>query len=539
MLRFVKFIILFFFLTFQLVRSQVIENKLSKDELNKLENSSVKELIEKSKYYSTTNNIPGNIIVQQKLQQHYKEKGENKKLAESYLIEGKLLNQISDFKSAIEKLVIAKQYFNELNQSLKVAETSLEIGNIYGQLNDFKNALLNINEAEKEFLKNKKDESLKSTYYSKAIIYGSNNELDSADFYLNKSLNLHKDTLTISYCGLLNNIGAIYSKRNKNEIALNYYYRALDLFKNLKSEIGIAVTNTNIAYIYYKNKEFQKASKIYIESEAIFKSQNDLLNLEHTYDMLSAIYEDQNNYHLAFKYINKRDSIEQIINKSDITLRANELMMKYEIVNANNAIQLLKEKNRSAKFQKQILIIGIVLLVSFTIFLIIYLRIKLKNNKLKREILEKEANQLNLKISIKNKELEIFALKFIEKNNLLNELKTKLKKLSQKDNSSSDKLKELSLAINSNLSTEQDRLEFDAQLLNLQHDFFIKLNQLEVNLTEYEKRLCSLIVIDLKSKDISSLLNISIEGVKKSRYRLRQKLNISSKENLSDFLKSL
>lgn len=539
MQRYIKFILFFILLTPQIVSSQIIERKLSKDELNKLENSTIKELTEKSNYYSSTGNIPGNIIVQQKLQHHYKEKGENKKLADSYLKEGKLLNQISDFKSAIEKLVIAKQYFKELSQSIKVAETSLEIGNIYGQLNDFNNALLNINEAEIEFAKNKSEENLKSTYYSKAIIYGSNNELDSADFYLNKSLKLHKDTLKISYCGLLNNIGAIYSKRNKNEKALNYYNRALNLFEILNSEIGIAVTNTNIAYIKYKNKEFQKASKIYLESEAIFKSQNDLLNLEHTYDMLSAINEDQNNYHLAFKYLNKRDSIEQIINKSDITLRANELMMKYEIVNANNAIQLLKEKNRSAKFQKQILIIGIVLLVSFTIFLIIYLRIKLKNNKLKREILEKEANQLNLKISIKNKELEIFALKFIEKNNLLNELKTKLKKLSQKDNSSSDKLKELSLAINSNLSTEQDRLEFDAQLLNLQHDFFIKLNQLEVNLTEYEKRLCSLIVIDLKSKDISSLLNISIEGVKKSRYRLRQKLNISSKENLSDFLKSL
>jgi DNA-binding CsgD family transcriptional regulator len=42
--------------------------------------------------------------------------------------------------------------------------------------------------------------------------------------------------------------------------------------------------------------------------------------------------------------------------------------------------------------------------------------------------------------------------------------------------------------------------------------------------------------MNLSSKEIAQLLNISVRGVEISRYRLRKKLNLAAGENLFDYL---
>ena len=44
-------------------------------------------------------------------------------------------------------------------------------------------------------------------------------------------------------------------------------------------------------------------------------------------------------------------------------------------------------------------------------------------------------------------------------------------------------------------------------------------------------RLMSLLKMNLSSKEIANILNISVEGVKKVRYRLRKKLNLNTEES--------
>ena len=56
------------------------------------------------------------------------------------------------------------------------------------------------------------------------------------------------------------------------------------------------------------------------------------------------------------------------------------------------------------------------------------------------------------------------------------------------------------------------------------------------NLTTNELRLAAFLRLNLSSKEISKLLNITPESVNKARYRLRKKLHLSSKEDLSHFI---
>jgi DNA-binding CsgD family transcriptional regulator len=43
----------------------------------------------------------------------------------------------------------------------------------------------------------------------------------------------------------------------------------------------------------------------------------------------------------------------------------------------------------------------------------------------------------------------------------------------------------------------------------------------------------------LSTKEIATIMNISVRGVEISRYRLRKKLELNSEDNLSDFIQSL
>ncbi len=59
------------------------------------------------------------------------------------------------------------------------------------------------------------------------------------------------------------------------------------------------------------------------------------------------------------------------------------------------------------------------------------------------------------------------------------------------------------------------------------------------SLSAHELKLCAYLRMNLSSKEIAQLENISVRGVEISRYRLRKKLKISTETNLFDFLMGL
>ena len=49
----------------------------------------------------------------------------------------------------------------------------------------------------------------------------------------------------------------------------------------------------------------------------------------------------------------------------------------------------------------------------------------------------------------------------------------------------------------------------------------------------------ALLKMNLTSKEIANILNISNDGIKKARYRLRKKLNLSTEESLQEIVIAL
>ncbi|MEA3451054.1 MAG: LuxR C-terminal-related transcriptional regulator, partial [Bacteroidota bacterium] len=152
-----------------------------------------------------------------------------------------------------------------------------------------------------------------------------------------------------------------------------------------------------------------------------------------------------------------------------------------------------------------------------------------KNIKLETELKFKKHELMNIAINIIN--LNEFLEKLTSEINLI-------KKKKEIDIGYND-LNKLSLLITNSIDLQQDRKTLNLYIDELNSDFYYRLNNKYPNLTNNEKKLCSLLRLHLTSKQISSLLNISPKSVEVNRYRLRQKLGASHKDKLTDIIGSI
>jgi len=168
-----------------------------------------------------------------------------------------------------------------------------------------------------------------------------------------------------------------------------------------------------------------------------------------------------------------------------------------------------------------------------------------KELKKKLELLQKETNvsnrELESEIKYKKTQMMTLALNIIQKNEFIQNLRNKIIKLksSASNPSTQEDLQKLSLVINEHLYLDKDRKTFQLYVEELNQDFFLRLDKKYPGLTNNEKRLCALLRLDLASKEIASVLNISPKSVEMNRYRLRKKMQISGSENLGEIIQGL
>ena len=100
-----------------------------------------------------------------------------------------------------------------------------------------------------------------------------------------------------------------------------------------------------------------------------------------------------------------------------------------------------------------------------------------------------------------------------------------------------NKLKsEIKKAIKINAVNKHEWETFETNLNQIHNEFIINLSKKYPSLTSKDIKLCIYLKMNLSSKEIAPMMNISFRGVELHRYRLRKKLNLVQDENLSKFL---
>lgn len=158
-----------------------------------------------------------------------------------------------------------------------------------------------------------------------------------------------------------------------------------------------------------------------------------------------------------------------------------------------------------------------------------------------KEIIQLRNESLRNEMLHKNKELANATLHLIQKNKTLTALRNELNKLLKSpgiDSSQKYLLSNFVKKINRDLRNEKNRELFDNYFDEVHQDFINRLKHKYEDLTPKELRLCAYLRMNISTKEIAPLMDISIRGVEISRYRLRKKLKLDTNENLTDFIMS-
>ena len=126
------------------------------------------------------------------------------------------------------------------------------------------------------------------------------------------------------------------------------------------------------------------------------------------------------------------------------------------------------------------------------------------------------------------------ALQIFQKNELMNDLKEQMEKTSQDVNQDS-----FNKLMNKNLNYEKEWADFNTYFESVNKNFYAKLKQDYPDISPNDLKICALIKLNLSTKEMAGILNISPDSVKTARYRLRKKLQMNSEDNLTDFILKL
>jgi DNA-binding CsgD family transcriptional regulator/ligand-binding sensor domain-containing protein len=158
-------------------------------------------------------------------------------------------------------------------------------------------------------------------------------------------------------------------------------------------------------------------------------------------------------------------------------------------------------------------------------------------SKLEIENLRNE--KLRSEIDYKNNELASVTMHLLNKNEFVQSVRKRIESMISIDGITKDELKRIVKTINRNLEEDDSWDQFAFHFDQVHGDFLKNLSADEIKLTPQETKLAAYLRMNMSSKEIANLMNISVRGVELARYRLRKKLNLERDQNLVDHLLQL
>ncbi len=164
-----------------------------------------------------------------------------------------------------------------------------------------------------------------------------------------------------------------------------------------------------------------------------------------------------------------------------------------------------------------------------------------ENLQLKNENLETQQKNLQLnneklatELEAKNSKLMFSAVQMAHKNEILTKVKKGL--IAFKKSTDTKLLRQLHRMLDHELESEDYWNEFNLYFNQVDQNFVQAILKKHPQLTKNDLRLCTLMRINLSTKEIASLLNVSVRGVEQSRYRLKKRIGLEKEEDLLKYI---
>ena len=366
--------------------------------------------------------------------------------------------------------------------------------------------------------------------------------LDSAIYCFNKSVDVYKENpgyiRDIAYLNALTN--ASYAYQLKNEIKfdkanielIDQYVKEATIVKERNFDIEFLVNYYQLLFIAATIKnDYALAEQIYLEAIAEVSKQEKLFKIKFELNhQLALLYQEQKEYKKSAEYLNKSlDFYQKYYNERNLKI-GQQLHAKYEFEKKERELKFKQTQNNLYMGIAIFLLLGIV-------FLILFFTYRIKYLKQKEILLEQEKHEASLLAKLKETEAKRLQQEAVISNIQLNYKNELLDNILR--NSSVDKAK-VEKILNKEFKIDNNFEDFKTELKEIHPDFYTKLqNKAKQKLTSLDLKYCVCIFMKMSSKEIAELLHVESKTVRMTKYRLKQKLDLSKDEDLNSFIESI
>jgi DNA-binding CsgD family transcriptional regulator len=161
--------------------------------------------------------------------------------------------------------------------------------------------------------------------------------------------------------------------------------------------------------------------------------------------------------------------------------------------------------------------------------------------KTESELVALRNEKLEADINFKNSELASSAMHLVKKGELVSKMKTELGHVMKgvSNQPAEADLKKIIKSISEDDNMDQEWENFTLHFDKVHSDFISALKEKHPGISNNEVKLCAYLRMNLSTKEMAQLMNISVRGVEVSRYRLRKKLELATEVSLFDYLISI
>jgi tetratricopeptide (TPR) repeat protein len=377
-------------------------------------------------------------------------------------------------------------------------------------------------------------------------------DYDKALSYYREALQLfEKRQLNVD--AALSGIGNVYLKRGNTSEARVYYQRWAQWYTSYGHLNHLYGPLNSLGETYLVEKNFREALNCY--QKALTSYGTDTLpnaGLRTIYDGLAKSYEGMGDYKNAVLYRNRwmvqDDSLDSRSNKQKVQ----ELTTRLEVERHQQEL-ILAEKDK--EFYR---------IINYTLGTLIFLlvtvgtwvgvrafrnhRKKIKHIETSLEEIEQKLEEskekeafLSEELNLKSSELMAFTLQMIHKNEELDSIRTELAVLKREASTKEmqARITRLMSSINVTQRLDKDWENFRMYFDRVHGGFLDNLRARYPSLSQTDYKLSALIRLNLDTKQMASVLDISPESTKVAKHRLKKKLNLEMDQDLKVFLESI
>ncbi len=472
-------------------------------------------------------------------------RGEEMEAAMCYEQIGELFYNQAAYSQALANFYKADVVYRKKERLNLLAGNLNKIGKTYFYNRQYPTALKTFQQALATYQKLEDTKGIAESYGYIGQSYEKTDHHDQAFAYQILALKEFKNTGdSIGIAKIYENIGSVYEDRLQLDSALKYFTLALQLNTSSNSKMAQIEVINNIGDVYRKTKRYPQAMLYTKKAAALAREMDAQYHLASAYRDLSKTFDLMDRADSAYHYSEAGREIFMEIFSQESKKQLLLLQTLFETEQKDNAIlSLEKDKKFNTIFTIGAVTISI-LVLSLGASIISRQKLKIKNHQQLNEkntvLYEAQKHAMEADLELKSKELTTHTLNLIQKNQLLEQLKSRLGEMIKDDKRDQRKeLKQVIGLITINSNQEKNWNDFRVVFERVHENFFERLKKHTTSLTASELRLVALLKMNLSSPDISTMLGISQDSLRISRYRLRKKLGLDEGDSLAAFLQRL